>query len=226
MRRRILLLTATLIWITTGLPSSFAQSPDQTYRTLPHVTNDNSGIGQLLHGLGIGPSQEEQSTAAAADGMRLLAQLMEQNGYDRQRAWITFAQSPEGRRIMGVPGALNLLTDWFNAVMALPSGNGPAPVQHQSRAQQRNQGNAQSANQATGEVAGNLTPPFLGPYRPNAYSPGINSDATGRPFVWRPDNGPADPFVTVRPDVFGPGIGMDQYGRPVHAACPEFQPNC
>ena len=55
--------------------------------------------------------------------------------------------------------------------------------------------------------------------QPNAYGPGINSDATGRPFTWEPlpGNGPADPFSRVRPNAYGPGIGMDQYGRPVQA---------
>jgi hypothetical protein len=86
--------------------------------------------------------------------------------------------------------------------------------------------NMRPAYQAQGEIAGTLTPQFLGPYRPNAYGPGVNSDATGRPFVWKPDQGPADPFAKVRPDVFGPGIGMDQYGRAVRAACPPYQPVC
>jgi hypothetical protein len=65
-----------------------------------------------------------------------------------------------------------------------------------------------------------LAQPYLGPYQSNAYGPGINSDATGRPFTWQPlpGNGPADPLSRVRPDVFGPGIGMDQYGRPVQPA--------
>lgn len=60
---------------------------------------------------------------------------------------------------------------------------------------------------------------FLEPYQPNAYGPGINSDATGRPFIWQPlpGNGPADPNSNVTPDAYGPGIGMDQYGRPVQA---------
>jgi hypothetical protein len=58
---------------------------------------------------------------------------------------------------------------------------------------------------------------YLKPYQPNAYGPGINSDATGRPFSWQPvpGNGPVDPLSRVRPDAYGPGIGMDQYGRPV-----------
>jgi len=64
---------------------------------------------------------------------------------------------------------------------------------------------------------------FLGPYTPNAYGPGINSDATGRPFIWQPETaGPKvfDPFLQVQPNAYGPGVGMDQYGRPVRPACP------
>src|SRR5258708_39900050 len=54
----------------------------------------------------------------------------------------------------------------------------------------------------------------------NVYGPGINSDATGRPFRWEPlpGNGPVDPLSRVRPNAYGPGIGMDQYGRPVQPA--------
>jgi len=61
---------------------------------------------------------------------------------------------------------------------------------------------------------------YLKPYQPNAYGPGINSDAAGRPFRWEPlpGNGPADPLSGVSPDMYGPGIGMDQYGRPVQPA--------
>src|SRR3984885_8780760 len=180
-------------------------------------TNARWGITQSVSEVG--------ATAAAADGMRLLARLMEQNGYDRQQVWIAFYQSSEGHRIMRVPGALSLLTDWFNATMALSSR--PQPPVASGRADPEPQGkSSQPAEQTGGEVAGTLTPPYLGPYRPNAYGQGINSDATGRPFVWRPDQGPTDPLAEVRPDVFGAGIGMDQYGRPVRAACPPYQPDC
>ena len=70
--------------------------------------------------------------------------------------------------------------------------------------------------------------PFLEPYQSSAYGPGINSDATGRPFVWQPSpgNGPPDPSSDVRPDAYGPGVGMDQYGRAVEPACPQFQQSC
>jgi hypothetical protein len=64
---------------------------------------------------------------------------------------------------------------------------------------------------------------LLSPYKPNAYGPGINSDATGRPFSWQPQgSGPQsfDPFLKVKPNAYGPGIGMDQYSRPVRPACP------
>lgn len=71
-------------------------------------------------------------------------------------------------------------------------------------------------------LSGLLGRGFLGPHRPNAYGPGMNADATGRPFIWQPDPGfgSPDPFGTVKPDAYGLGVGMDQYGRPVRPACP------
>lgn len=60
--------------------------------------------------------------------------------------------------------------------------------------------------------------PLLGPITPNAYGPGINSDATGRPFTYQPDfggSGYPNPTLNVTPNAYGPGVGMDQYGRPV-----------
>jgi hypothetical protein len=52
--------------------------------------------------------------------------------------------------------------------------------------------------------------------RPNVYGPGINSDATGRPFTYKdPSGNPNLEPQRVRPNAYGPGIGMDQYGRPV-----------
>lgn len=62
---------------------------------------------------------------------------------------------------------------------------------------------------------------MLPPARKNAYGPGMDSDATGRPFYWAPKDQPAsapsqpDPTLHVKPDAYGPGTGMDQYGRPV-----------
>jgi hypothetical protein len=217
---------------------AFAQSADQSdnapnpfIQGLQDYSESGSAMGNIV-GLGLAltgnaPPGPSAQTAAAAEGMQLLARLMEQNNYNRQRAWIAFYQSPEGQRIMRVPGALSLLTDEFNAVMALPSGPqrpaNPGRADQQSKDKRATQ---QPVDQAGGEVTGTLTPPFLGPYRPNAYGPGINSDATGRPFVWQSDQGPVEPFAKVRPDAFGPGIGMDQYGRPVRAACPPYQPTC
>ena len=64
---------------------------------------------------------------------------------------------------------------------------------------------------------------LLSPYKPNAYGPGLNMDATGRPFMWQPQwggSGFPDPTLEVRPDAYGQGVGMDQYGRPVTPACP------
>jgi hypothetical protein len=63
---------------------------------------------------------------------------------------------------------------------------------------------------------------LLPPGRKNAYGPGIDSDATGRPFSWAPKNQPAgetqnvpNPALNVVPDAYGAGVGRDQYGRPV-----------
>lgn len=70
-----------------------------------------------------------------------------------------------------------------------------------------------------GSSSGLLGRGFLGPATPNAYGPGINSDATGRPFIWRPDfGGPA--LGPIQPNAYGPGVGMDATGRPVRPACP------
>ena len=73
-----------------------------------------------------------------------------------------------------------------------------------------------SHDQFGNEDPGLLGSGLLGPVTPNAYGPGIHSDATGRPFRWVPQQGGmVDPFSRVTPNAYGPGIGMDQYGRPV-----------
>ena len=73
------------------------------------------------------------------------------------------------------------------------------------------------------------TPLLLPPISPNAYGPSINSDGTGRPFIWRPQGEKEplfDPHLQVKPDAYGPGIGMDQYGRRVYPACPPGMTPC
>ena len=61
---------------------------------------------------------------------------------------------------------------------------------------------------------GTLGSGFMGPYRPNAYGPGINSDSTGRAFIWKPDSGgPA--LGPIHPNAYRPGIGSDGTGRAV-----------
>lgn len=57
---------------------------------------------------------------------------------------------------------------------------------------------------------------LLGPARRDAYGPGLNSDATGRPFEWRTRDGETV-RGGVRPNAYGLGVGMDAYGRPVYA---------
>lgn len=63
---------------------------------------------------------------------------------------------------------------------------------------------------------GASVPGLLGPGRPDAYGPGIHSDATGRPFAWRTDDGQMA-FGRVKENAYGLGVGMDQFGRPVRA---------
>ena len=66
---------------------------------------------------------------------------------------------------------------------------------------------------------------FLGPIQSNAYGPGMNSDATGRPLYWRSDfGGPA--LGPITPNAYGPGIGMDGTWRPVRPSCPPGMVMC
>ena len=57
---------------------------------------------------------------------------------------------------------------------------------------------------------------LLGPGRADVYGPGLHSDATGRPFTWRTDNGQVA-FGRIKENAYGLGVGMDQFGRPVRA---------
>ncbi|MFN8544624.1 MAG: hypothetical protein U0807_10545 [Candidatus Binatia bacterium] len=63
---------------------------------------------------------------------------------------------------------------------------------------------------------GAATSGLLGPGRADAYGPGVNADATGRPFSWRTEQGEAI-IGPVKPNAYGLGVGMDQFGRPVRA---------
>jgi hypothetical protein len=63
-----------------------------------------------------------------------------------------------------------------------------------------------------------LPPPLLGPPKDNAYGPGLNADATGRPFRYETDTGrPLTIEPAPKPNAYGLGVDMDQYGRPVRA---------
>lgn len=197
----------------------------QSNPPVPLFGQGDSLLNQMAAGQGNQWAQKQVASAAAADGMQLFVRLLEQNGHDRQRAWMAFYQTPEGQRVARTPGALKLLTDWLNSVVTLPSGQQdsyPAQKLPSTGPQQSIGANTQPANQLGANGS------FLGPYRSNAYGPGLNSDATGRPFIWQPEpgQGPPDPFATVRPNAYGPGIGMDQFGRPVQPACPPSQQFC
>lgn len=56
---------------------------------------------------------------------------------------------------------------------------------------------------------------YMQPYKPDAYGPGIHSDATGKPFQWKTQDGQTSHSSKVKPNAYGPGVGMDEYGRPV-----------
>lgn len=57
---------------------------------------------------------------------------------------------------------------------------------------------------------------FTRPYGQDKYGPGINSDATGKPFTWQTNDGQTvPPGGQVKPDGYGLGVGQDQFGRPV-----------
>ena len=61
-------------------------------------------------------------------------------------------------------------------------------------------------------------PPLFEPFEQNAYGPGVNSDATGRPFYWAPQGQEGSrPDPTLQPQVnqYGLGKSADQYGRPI-----------
>jgi hypothetical protein len=73
-----------LVFLAAGSPSVGAQSVnpfDDVLGGLRAFSENGSGAGNLV-GLGLfGQNPEQVRTAAAADGMRLLARLMEQNGF-------------------------------------------------------------------------------------------------------------------------------------------------
>ncbi len=52
------------------------------------------------------------------------------------------------------------------------------------------------------------------PYKRNAYGHGVNSDATGKPFQWKTNEGQVY-RGEVKQNGYGMGVGQDKYGRPV-----------
>jgi len=48
---------------------------------------------------------------------------------------------------------------------------------------------------------------LLSPMKPNAYGPGIHSDATGRPFKFKTFDGQDVSIFKVKPNNYGPGGG-------------------
>lgn len=72
-------------------------------------------------------------------------------------------------------------------------------------------------------------PPLFEPFEKDAYGPGHDADATGRPFYWAPQGQPkALPDPTLQPQInqYGLGRSADQYGRPIEPQMgPGFAPS-
>ena len=56
---------------------------------------------------------------------------------------------------------------------------------------------------------------YMQPYKHDAYAPGVHSDATGKPFEWKIQDGQNSHSNRIESDAYGLGVGMDEYGRPV-----------
>jgi len=116
-----------------------------------------------------------------------------------------------GRTALGIP--LTRVSDKNHAIL----------VQWELSSDQLSGETGPNSENAEISAPGLLQHGLLSPYTPNAYGPGMNMDATGRPFMWQPQwggTGFPDPTLQVKPDAYGLGIGMDQYGRPVRPTCP------
>lgn len=66
-------------------------------------------------------AQGRVQDAAVRDGMNQLGGLLEKNNNDPSRAMLDFVQSPEGHKIMAVPGAYKSLTEQFQKALIRPS---------------------------------------------------------------------------------------------------------
>lgn len=62
-------------------------------------------------------------------------------------------------------------------------------------------------------------PPLMQPFQNDQFGPGLNRDATGRPFYWTPQGSSnlSHPDPTIQPNINAYGLGQssDQYGRPI-----------
>jgi len=58
---------------------------------------------------------------------------------------------------------------------------------------------------------------FLSPMTPDAYGPGIHSDATDGPFKFNTFDGYDVRIFKVEPIAYGLGLEIDEFGRPVQA---------
>jgi hypothetical protein len=92
---------------------------------LAESSGDGPAVSDFFNALGAGGgnpwAQQQLRSAAVAKGMKLLLAILDQNGGDPEKAMTTFVQSPEGQKIMRVPGAFAELLEAFHTVLALPT---------------------------------------------------------------------------------------------------------
>lgn len=170
------------------------------------LSQDQHGIGERRSEFSL-PSRREMELLKLQNAVRVLSAL-------------TFEADTAARNLHD-----RLATETeIQSLLEVRTAETRARANTQRRAASRHSSIPQDAAENAGGVSGGfLGRGFLGPYTPNAYGPGMNMDATGRPFIWQPQwggTGFPDPTLQVRPDAYGPGVGMDQYGRPVRPACP------
>jgi hypothetical protein len=95
-------------------PTQQAPAPSPTFGT-------GNPISNMLLRMGAAGGNEGASDIFVAQGMAQLGKLMESNGGDPAQAMIKFVQTPEGQKIMAVPGAYKKLTEEFRGALTNPA---------------------------------------------------------------------------------------------------------
>lgn len=152
-----------------------------------------SAASNMLGMLGLGKTPERRAAEAAADGMKVLAAEYQKDN-DPQRAMLRFVQTPDGQKVMAVPGAFKAMADDFQKQL-LPQ-------------------TPQAVQLSPGAVGGIYRPGFSEPLQTQGPTPrieGVPSNSTG--FSVTPGQ-PPQKITTAAPTAIGtpPGGRNDIYG--------------